>query len=96
MGMRIATNVSSISAQRFLGLNGNNTSRSLERLSSGSRINRAGDDAAGLAISEKLKANIRSMKLRSVSPMVSEEAWIDSSRIRIRMFETSFIAPSAT
>src|ERR1700751_192939 len=62
MGLRIATNIQAIAAQRFLGTNHDNQNRSLERLSSGSRINRAGDDAAGLAISEKLKASIRSLK----------------------------------
>ena len=101
--MRIATNVSSISAQRFLGLNGNNTSRSLERLSSGSRINRAGDDAAGLAISEKLKANIRSMKQATRNAndgvsmiQVAEGAMNEVSNILIRMRELSIQASSDT
>ena len=62
MGLRIATNIQSIAAQRYLGINHENQARALEKLSSGSRINKAGDDAAGLAISEKLKASIRSMK----------------------------------
>jgi len=59
MGLRIATNVQSISAQRSLSKIRNEQDRNLEKLSSGQRINRAADDAAGLAISEKLKANIR-------------------------------------
>lgn len=59
MGLRIATNVQSISAQRSLSKIRNDQDKNLERLSSGQRINRASDDAAGLAISEKLKANIR-------------------------------------
>lgn len=58
MGMQIATNVSALNANRNLGLNQNNVSKSLEKLSSGLRINRAADDAAGLAISEGLKAQI--------------------------------------
>jgi flagellin len=62
MSLRIATNVQSLAAQRYLTNNHDEQNSSLEHLSSGSRINRAGDDAAGLAISEKLKANIRSMK----------------------------------
>jgi flagellin len=62
MGFRIATNVQSISAQRTLNLNKEAQNRSLEKLSAGERITRAGDDAAGLAISEKLKAEIRSLK----------------------------------
>src|ERR1700733_750249 len=62
MGFRIATNVQSLAAQRTLNLNREAQNRSLEKLSAGERITRAGDDAAGLAISEKLKAEIRSMR----------------------------------
>lgn len=58
MGMRIATNVSSLTAQRHLRETRMLLDRSLERLSSGYRINKAGDDAAGLAISEKLRAKV--------------------------------------
>ncbi len=61
MGLRIATNVSSLTAQRHLRNTRRVLDRSLERLSSGYRINRAGDDAAGLAISEKLRAKVRGM-----------------------------------
>lgn len=62
MGFRINTNVSSIAAQRSLGINTRESESNLAKLSSGSRITKAADDAAGLAISEKLKANIRSLK----------------------------------
>ncbi len=62
MGFRIATNTQSISAQRSLNTTREAQNRSLEKLSAGERIVRAGDDAAGLAISEKLKAEIRSNK----------------------------------
>ena len=62
MGFRINTNVASIAAQRSLGINNRESESNLSKLSSGSRITKAADDAAGLAISEKLKANIRSMK----------------------------------
>jgi len=62
MGFRINTNVPSLAAQRTLGMNNREVENNLAKLSSGSRINKASDDAAGLAISEKLKANIRSMK----------------------------------
>lgn len=62
MGFRINTNVASLAAQRTLGMNTRETESNLAKLSSGSRINKASDDAAGLAISEKMKANIRSMK----------------------------------
>lgn len=61
MGLRIATNVSSLTAQRHLRNTRMLLDRSLERLSSGYRINRAGDDAAGLAISEKLRAKTRGL-----------------------------------
>ncbi len=59
MGLRINTNVVSLKAQRNLQRSTNALNRALERLSSGSRINRAGDDAAGLAVAEGLKAQIR-------------------------------------
>lgn len=62
MGFRINTNISSIAAQRSLSINGRESEGNLAKLSSGTRITKAADDAAGLAISEKLKANIRSLK----------------------------------
>ncbi len=61
MGLRINTNVQSLAAQRSLGLNGANQKLNLEQLSSGSRITKAADDAAGLAISEKMRSHIRSL-----------------------------------
>jgi flagellin len=62
MGFRINTNVASLSAQRSLSVNNREAESNLAKLSSGNRITKAADDAAGLAISEKLKANIRSLK----------------------------------
>jgi len=62
MGLRINTNVSSLSAQRSLGVNKFNTDNNLRKLASGERITRSSDDAAGLAISEKLKGHIRGMR----------------------------------
>ena len=62
MGLRINTNISSIAAQRSLSVNNRESESNLSKLSSGSRITKAADDAAGLAISEKMKANIRSLK----------------------------------
>lgn len=59
MGLRINTNTVSLAAQRTLGVNNRDQASSLSKLASGSRINRSADDAAGLAISEKLKAQIR-------------------------------------
>ncbi len=60
MGMRITTNVAAINAQRNLAGSQRNIQNSIAQLSSGSRINRSADDAAGLAISENMKAQIRS------------------------------------
>jgi flagellin len=57
--LRINTNVPSLVAQRHLRTSRSNLDRNFERLSSGQRINHAGDDAAGLAVSELLKAQIR-------------------------------------
>lgn len=62
MGLRIATNVASLNAQKNLKANSDNLNRSLARLSSGFRINQSADDSAGLAISENLKAQIRGLK----------------------------------
>ncbi|MCM0606160.1 MAG: flagellin FliC [Xanthomonadaceae bacterium] len=96
MGLRIATNVQALAAQRFLATNNKNQQNSIEHLASGSRINRAGDDAAGLAISEKLRANIRSMQqaTRNASDGISliqtaEGAMNEISNIFIRVRELS-------
>lgn len=62
MGLRISTNVASINGQRNLLNSQLAMSNSMAQLSSGSRINKAADDAAGLAISENLKAQIRSAR----------------------------------
>jgi flagellin len=61
MGMRINTNVEAFNAQRNLSATGNVYAKSVEKLSSGLRINRAGDDAAGLSISEKMRAQIKGL-----------------------------------
>jgi flagellin len=60
--MRINNNIMALNAHRQLAINQSNASKSMERLSSGLRINRAGDDAAGLAISEKMRGQIRGLK----------------------------------
>jgi flagellin len=60
--MRINNNIMAMNAHRQLSINQSNASKSMERLSSGMRINRAGDDAAGLAISEKMRGQIRGLK----------------------------------
>jgi flagellin len=103
MGLRIATNISAISAQRSLANNHDALSNTLERLSSGSRINRAGDDAAGLAISEKLRANIRSMKQATRNAQdgiglvqVAEGGMNEVGNILIRLRELSVQGASDT
>ena len=62
MPVRIFNNLSSMNAQRILGTNNDRLSQSVERISSGLRINRASDDAAGLAISEGLRSDIRALR----------------------------------
>jgi len=62
MGMRVSTNLSAINAQRNLSTSQRTMAKSMGQLSSGSRINIAADDAAGLAISEKFKSQIRSAR----------------------------------
>ncbi|HOV25209.1 MAG TPA: flagellin [Pseudobacteroides sp.] len=59
--MRINHNIASLNTYRQLTMNNTNSTKSLEKLSSGYRINRAGDDAAGLAISEKMRGQIRGL-----------------------------------
>ena len=65
MGIRVNTNVASLNAQRHLYNTTVKFQKSMERLSSGMRINRSGDDAAGLAISESLKSDIRALQQAS-------------------------------
>ena len=65
MGMVVRSNVMAVNAFRQLGMNNSQVSKSLEKLSSGFRINRAGDDASGLAISEKMKAQIKGLETAS-------------------------------
>ncbi|APJ03407.1 flagellin [Silvanigrella aquatica] len=63
MGLRIQTNIQSLNAQRALSITTKQNDESIEKVSSGYRINKASDDAAGLAISEKLKADIRGLNM---------------------------------
>lgn len=60
--MRIQHNIAALNSHRQLGSNNNAVSKNLEKLSSGYQINRAGDDAAGLAISEKMRAQIKGLE----------------------------------
>jgi flagellin len=103
MGLRINTNVQSLRAQNSLAKVEENKSNTLAKLSSGSRINKAGDDAAGLAISEKLKANIRGTQQASrnagdgISMIQTAEGGLnESSNILIRLRELSVQAASDT
>ncbi|HHV96234.1 MAG TPA: flagellin [Clostridiaceae bacterium] len=63
--MRINNNIMAMNTYRQLGITNSSSSKSMEKLSSGLRINRAGDDAAGLAISEKMRAQIRGLNMAS-------------------------------
>ncbi|MBK9294307.1 MAG: flagellin FliC [Oligoflexia bacterium] len=103
MGLRINTNVASINAQRNLMGTKLAHDKSLERLSSGSRINRAGDDAAGLAISESLRAQLRGLKQASRNAQdgislvqVAEGGLNEISNILIRLRELGVQAASDT
>jgi flagellin len=103
MSLRINTNVQALAAQRYLNHNHDAQNQALERLASGSRINRAGDDAAGLAISEKLKSNIRSMKQATRNAQdgislvqVGEGAMNEIGNILVRLRELSIQSASDT
>jgi len=103
MGFRIATNVQSLAAQRSLGTQRGEMNHQLEKLSSGERIVRAADDAAGLAISEKLRAEIRSNRQAqrntqdSISLVqVAEGGLNEISNMLIRMRELSIQSASDT
>lgn len=103
MGLRISTNVASLNAQRNLTNSSLSMSGSLEKLSSGFRINKGADDAAGLAISEKLKAEIRGIRQarRNASDGISmiqtsEGGLNEISNILIRLRELSVQASSDT
>jgi flagellin len=65
MGLRINTNIAALNAHRNLEITDTRLSKNMERLSSGLRINRAADDAAGLAIAQKLNAQVRSFTVAS-------------------------------
>ena len=103
MGLRVNTNIASLNAQRNLANTTGRLSRSFERLSSGLRINRAADDAAGLAISEGFRAEIRSLQqaqrnsLDAISLVqIAEGALDESGQILIRMRELAIQAANGT
>ncbi|MGE0615768.1 MAG: flagellin [Bacteriovoracia bacterium] len=103
MGLRIATNTQALASQRYLGINKRMQDTSLEHMASGSRINRSGDDAAGLAISEKLKAQTRSLQQANRNAndgislvQVAEGAMNEIGNVLIRLRELSIQAASDT
>lgn len=103
MGLRINTNVASINAQRNLSKTRLSQQKTLEQLSSGQRINRAGDDAAGLAISENLKAQIRGLSQAERNAadgislvQIAEGGLSETSNILIRLRELAVQAASDT
>jgi flagellin len=103
MGLRIATNVASLNTQKNLMGIKLNLDRSFERLSSGNRINRASDDAAGLAISENLKALIRGYRQADRNAndgislvQVAEGSLNEVSSMLIRLRELAVQASSDT
>ena len=103
MGLRINTNVPSLIAQRNLRTTRTGRDKTLERLSSGSRINHAGDDAAGLAISESFRAQLRGLGQAERNAQdgvsliqVAEGAMAEVSSILIRMRELAVQASSDT
>lgn len=103
MSLAIATNTQSIAAQRFLGINSAAQKASLEHIASGSSINRAADNAAGLAISEKMKSHIRSIhqNVRNANDGVSliqtaEGGMNEIGNILIRFRELGIQAASDT
>ena len=67
--MIINHNMSSLYADRVLGISNDNIMKNMEKLSSGERINRAGDDASGLAVSEKMRSQIRGLNQASKNIM---------------------------
>jgi len=103
MGLRINTNTSSINALRSMAATRANLDKSLEKLASGSRINHAGDDAAGLAISENLRAQVRGIRQAKRNAQdgisliqVSEGGLNEVANMLIRMRELSIQAASDT
>lgn len=103
MGMRISTNVSAINAQRTMVNSQREIGKSMSQLASGSRINKAADDAAGLAISENLKSQTRSLSQASrnandgISMVQTAEGGLSEiSNILTRMRELGVQASSDT
>ena len=103
MALKIFNNPSSINAQRLLAQNSERLAKSVERISSGVRINKASDDAAGLAVSESLRSDIRAMRqaMRNANDGISminvtEGALNEQSSILIRLRELASQSSTGT
>jgi flagellin len=103
MALNISTNVASLNAQRHLESSSNSLNKSLERLASGLRINSAADDAAGLAIADRLRADVRiaTQAVRNANDGISaisigEKALGKSGEILARLSELSSQAATGT
>ncbi|GJL79350.1 MAG: flagellin [Nitrospinaceae bacterium] len=103
MPVRIFNNIPSLNAQRILGQNNDRLAQSVERIASGIRINRGADDAAGLAISEALRSDIRALRqaVRNSNDGISlinvtEGALNEQSSILIRLRELASQAATGT
>jgi flagellin len=103
MGLRIRTNVQSLTAQRHFGLSGKAAAKQTEKLASGYRINHGADDAAGFAIAEVLKADVRSLNQArrnandAVSLVQTAEGGLDEiNNIMVRLRELSVQSASDT
>ena len=101
--MRINNNITAINSHRQYGINTNNIGKNVEKLSSGFRVNRAADDAAGLAISEKMRAQVRGLNMASKNSQdaislvqVAEGGMQTVQNILQRMRELSVQAASDT
>ena len=101
--MRINNNLMAMNTHRQLSINNSNSSKSVEKLSSGFRINRAGDDAAGLAISEKMRAQIRGLNMASKNSQdaismvqTAEGALTETHSILQRMRELAVLSSTDT
>ena len=95
--MRIQHNIAALNSYRNLTNNNSAVSKNLEKLSSGYRINRAGDDAAGLAISEKMRAQITGLETaqKNANDGISLIQTAEGALTEVRMECTSVSAPSA-
>ena len=103
MPVRIFNNIPSLNAQRILGINNDRLAKSVERIAAGIRVNRGADDAAGLAISEALRSDIRALRqaVRNANDGISlinvaEGALNEQSGILIRLRELASQAATGT